>query len=104
MLCARTARLPWSCRRADPHRSAVAEMKLLLLWVTSEIGGNRGPLLRLERQRSGGSGCKVCGSNGTVVPWWVLVRARRPVQAFRWRNLKEKRLGFSHNNLLKFNH
>lgn len=44
------------------------------------------------------------GSNGTVVPWWVLVRARRPVQAFRWRNLKEKRLGFSHNNLLKFNH
>lgn len=62
MLCARTARLPWFCRRADPHRSAVAEMKLLLLWVTFEIGGNRGPLLRLERQRSGGSGCKVYGS------------------------------------------
>lgn len=34
-------RLPWSCRRADPHHSATAETKFQ--WVTCETRGTRDP-------------------------------------------------------------
>lgn len=58
---------------ADPHHSATAEVKLLLLWMTCEIRANRRPLLGLGREEKvviGTVGCKPAGcwrgSNPTV--------------------------------------
>lgn len=61
-----------TCRKADPTRAAMAEVKFLLLWMTCEIRRNRRPLWRLEKGRkSGDSNCKVSGglsgSNLTVM-------------------------------------